>query len=64
MGPRAIQVAQHAIQTIDGCAAAGGVHDEHTSSAQFFHIFIETGATIFSSKDVGTYDEKALFYGG
>jgi hypothetical protein len=43
---------------------AGGVHDEHTSSAQFFHIFVETGATIFSSKDVGTYDEKALFYGG
>ena len=45
------QAAQHAIQTaIDGCAAAGGVHGEYTSSAQLCpyihrdrsdHIFIQ-----------------------
>ena len=29
----------------------------------FVRIFIETEATIFSSKDVSTYDEKALLYG-
>ena len=67
------QAAQQAIQaTIDACAVAGGgmvyfPPGAYTSGTihlkSYVRIFIEIGATIYSSKDVTTYDEKALFFG-
>jgi hypothetical protein len=65
--------AQAAIQqAIDACTAAGGgmvylPPGEYTSGTihlrSHVRIHLEAGATLYSSKDPGTFDRRALFYG-
>ncbi len=65
--------AQEAIQkAIDACAAAGGgvvyfPPGAYTSGTihlrSHVRIFIEAGATVFSSKDRAAFDKNSLFYG-
>ena len=65
--------AQEAIQrAIDACAAAGGgvvyfPPGEYTSGTihlrSHVRIFLEAGATLYSSKNPADFDKRALFYG-
>lgn len=65
--------AQAAIQqTIDACAAAGGgvvyfPPGAYTSGTlhlrSHVRLFVEAGATIYSSKEAAAFDKPALFYG-
>ena len=65
--------AQAALQSaIDACAEAGGgtvYFPPGTYTTGTLHlrshvrIFVEAGATIYSSKDTGHFDKRALFYG-
>ncbi|MBT5875104.1 MAG: hypothetical protein HOH43_16920 [Candidatus Latescibacteria bacterium] len=65
--------AQSAIQeTIDACCAAGGgmvyfPPGAYTTGTLHLkthvRIFVEAGATVYSSKNAGDYSVKALFYG-
>lgn len=67
------EYAQPAIQAaVDACAAAGGgmvyfPPGDYTSGTIHLRsrvrVFLEAGATVFSSKDPGHFDQRALFFG-
>src|SRR4051812_44497734 len=65
--------AQAAIQqAIDACAAAGGgvvyfPPGDYTTGTlhlrSHLRLYLESGATIFASKEPAAFDKRALFYG-